>query len=46
MCASMCVCWLLPSNQSLYKQIAGQGNGVGDHRVGRRLKGSTHVPAK
>ena len=30
----MCVCWLLPSNQSFYKQIVGQVNGVGDHRVG------------
>ena len=28
------VCWLLLSKQSFYKQIAGQGNGVDDHKVG------------
>ena len=26
--------WPLPSNQSFYRQIAGYGMGVGDHRVG------------
>ena len=26
-------CWLLLSNQSFYRQIAGYGMGVGDHRV-------------
>ena len=28
------VCWPLPNNQSLYRQIGGYGMGVGDHRVG------------
>ena len=27
-------CWPSPSNQSFYRQIAGYGMGVGDHRVG------------
>ena len=32
-CVYMC-CWTLPSNQSFYRQIAGYGMGVGDHRIG------------
>ena len=29
------ICWSLLSNQSFYRQIAGYGMGVGDHRVGQ-----------
>ena len=29
-----CICWLLPSNGSLYKQIVGYGRQVDHHRVG------------
>ena len=32
-CTCTC-CWLLPSNQSFYWQIAGYRRGVGDHWVG------------
>ena len=28
------ICWLLLSNQSVYRQIAGYVLGVDDHRVG------------
>ena len=35
----VCVCWLLPSNQSFYRQIAGYEMDVGDHRVGQWHKG-------
>ena len=34
------ICWQLPSNQSLWRQISGYGVGVGDHRVGWWWKGS------
>ena len=30
----MCICWPLPSNQSVYRLVAGYWRGVGDHRVG------------
>ena len=33
------ICWLLPSNQSFYRQIAGYQRGVGDRRVGQWWKG-------
>ena len=33
-CMHMCIFWLLPSNQSFYKQIAKYWRGVGNHRVG------------
>ena len=32
------ICWPLLSNQSFYRQIAGYGMGIGDHRVGRWWK--------
>ena len=31
---SVAICWPLPNNQDLYRQIAGYRMGVGDHRVG------------
>ena len=30
----VCVCWLLPSNQSSYRQIAGYMRGMRDPRLG------------
>ena len=34
-CVSLFYSWLLPSNWSFYRQIAGYGKGVGDPRVGQ-----------
>ena len=33
-CMILSVCWPLPCNPNFYRQIAGYGMGVGDHRVG------------
>ena len=35
-------CWPLLSNQCFYKQIAGYGMGVGDHRVYRLIMKGGH----
>ena len=40
----LCICWLLLSNQSFYRQIAGCWMGVGDE--GRTMMKGGHGPTK